>query len=291
MTKKQQSVAVKPPCGCNEPLLKNALGESQPQGECRAIKPIAPYLGGKLRLSKTLVAKIEATPHKTYAEPFVGMGGVFLRRTKRVKAEFINDYNNDVANLFRIIQRHKDAFIGGIRYMVSSRAEFKRYWDIPPHTLTDIDRAIRFYYLHRQGFGGKVGSKTFGVCKERNARFSPQRLQSDIDALAERLSDVTIECLDFGEFIERYDHKDMLFYLDPPYWNCENDYGKDLFCKADFERLAGILKNINGKFILSINDTPEIREIFKGFTMEQVTVQYSICKDRQTKAGELIICN
>ena len=256
-----------------------------------AVKPIAPYLGGKLRLSKQLVEKIEKTPHKTYAEPFVGMGGVFLRRTKRAKAEFINDYNNEVANLFRIIQRHKEAFIDGIQYLVSSRSHFKTQWDVPPHTLTDIDRAIRFYYLQRLGFGGKVGSKTYGVSKDRSSRFSPCRIRTDIDALAERLSDVTIENLDFGDFIERYDHKDMLFYLDPPYWNCENDYGKNMFEKADFERLAKTLGEIKGKFILSINDTPEIRQIFKKFTLQEVTVRYSVAKNNAPLAKELIICN
>lgn len=159
------------------------------------------------------------------------------------------------------------------------------------YTTPYLDRSIRFYYVHRLGFGGKVGSKHYGVSKDRHSRFSPFRIKSDINALARRLSDVTIECLDFGEFIQRYDHKDILFYLDPPYWNCESDYSKDLFCKADFERLATILKNIKGKFILSINDTPEIREIFAGFHMQEVTVQYSIGKNNSTKAGELIICN
>ena len=256
-----------------------------------AVKPIAPYLGGKLRLSKRLVAKIESTPHKAYAEPFVGMGGVFLRRTKRANAEFINDYNNEVANLFRIIQRHKQAFLDGIQYMLSSRRHFKIQWDVPPHTLTDIDRAIRFYYLQRLGFGGKVGSKCYGLSNERPSRFSPQRVSVDIEALSERLSSVTIEDLDFGEFIQRYDHKDMLFYLDPPYWNCENDYGKNMFSKGDFERLADILRGVKGKFILSINDTPEIRKIFKGFAMEEVTVGYSIARNNGHRAGELIISN
>ena len=256
-----------------------------------AVKPIAPYLGGKSKLAKQLVAKIESTPHKSYAEPFVGMGGVFLRRTQRANAEFINDYNNDVANLFRIAQRHQQAFINAILFTVNSRWYYQILAKTPPETLTDIDRAVRFYYLQRLGFGGKVAGRSYGVAKERPSRFSPRRIMGDIDALAERLSSVTIESLDFGDFITRYDHKNMLFYLDPPYWNCENDYGKDMFAKADFERLATTLRGIKGKFILSINDTPEIRKIFAGFKMEQITVAYTISKNNGHRAGELIISN
>ena len=51
------------------------------------VRPVAPYLGGKRVLSKRLVEIIGSTPHRSYAEPFVGMGGVFFRRTKRPKKE------------------------------------------------------------------------------------------------------------------------------------------------------------------------------------------------------------
>ena len=67
--------------------------------------PLAPYLGGKFRLSKRIINKIEQVPHKIYAEPFVGMGGIFLRRTQIPKAEAINDINGELVNLYRIVQK------------------------------------------------------------------------------------------------------------------------------------------------------------------------------------------
>ena len=82
-----------------------------------------------------------------------------------------------------------------------------------------------------------------------------------------------------------------MFYLDPPYWNCENDYGKDLFSKSDFKRLAKTLRGIKGKFLLSLNDTVEVREIFKAFDFESVNTTYSISKDKSTPANEVIISN
>lgn len=55
------------------------------------VAPLAPYIGGKRALAKDLVALIDATPHVLYAEPFVGMGGVFFRRRRRPRKEVIND--------------------------------------------------------------------------------------------------------------------------------------------------------------------------------------------------------
>lgn len=68
------------------------------------VRPIAPYIGGKRNLARRLCALIEATPHTTYAEAFVGMGGVFFRRKSRPKCELINDWSGDVANLFRCMR-------------------------------------------------------------------------------------------------------------------------------------------------------------------------------------------
>jgi DNA adenine methylase len=71
-----------------------------PLNPIQPAQPIAPWLGGKRNLAKRICYIIDATPCSTYAEPFVGMGGIFLRRGQRPKAEVINDYGRDVANLF-----------------------------------------------------------------------------------------------------------------------------------------------------------------------------------------------
>ncbi|HEX8556218.1 MAG TPA: DNA adenine methylase, partial [Sphingomonas sp.] len=109
--------------------------------------------------------------------------------------------------------------------------------------------------------------------------------------LHERLAGVTIERLDFGDFIRRYDRPGMLFYLDPPYWGCERDYGQDVFGRADFERLADQLGGIAGRFILSINDTPGVREVFGRFHLVEVETTYTLSRGNSRKAGELIVSN
>ena len=135
------------------------------------VKPVAPYIGGKRNLARRLITRIEAVPHVCYAEPFVGMGGVFLRRRQAPKAEVINDYSRDVATLFRVLQRHYVAFVEMIRYQLSTRAEFERLVATDPATLTDLERAARFLYLQRLAFGGKVSGRNFGVTPDRSARF------------------------------------------------------------------------------------------------------------------------
>lgn len=108
------------------------------------VKPVAPYLGGKSRLAKTIVKRINAIEHTTYAEGFVGMGGVFLRRTHKPKVEVINDYNQELATFFRVLQRHYVAFLEMMRFQITTRAEFIRLTNTDPQTLTDLKRAARF---------------------------------------------------------------------------------------------------------------------------------------------------
>lgn len=82
----------------------------------KPVKPAAPYLGGKRLLAKKIIPMIDDVPHKTYAEPFVGMGGIFLRRESSPKSEVINDFNREVANLFRVLQRHYVAFLDMLKF-------------------------------------------------------------------------------------------------------------------------------------------------------------------------------
>ena len=219
------------------------------------------------------------------------MGGIFLRRTKIPKSEVINDINGELVNLYRIVQRYPEELCRSIKFRLTARQEFERLSKIPPETLTDIERAARFLYLQSVAFGGKVTGQSFGVSIDRPARFNFVKMQERIRAVAERLASVTIERLDFEKFITRYDTKDTLFYLDPPYWGNETDYGKDIFCRADFEWLRDCLRGIKGRFILSLNDTSQVRELFKDFSVETAPVTYSISKTGCCNRLEVIISN
>jgi DNA adenine methylase len=256
--------------------------------EIRPAAPVAPWLGGKKRLAKLIIEKIEAISHKCYVEPFVGMGGVFLRRGFRPRLEVANDLNGEIVNLFRILQRHYLQLMDVMRFQVASRREFERLRITDPQTLTDLERAARFLYLQRLAFGGQVRG-VFGVASSHAPRFSLSRLEPILEAAHERLDGVVFECLDWAELIRRYDSPDTLFYLDPPYWGGEKDYGKAMFERADFERMAEVLTAIEGRFVLSINDRVETRDLFGGFHCEPVRLKYSVAAGAGTDAREMIV--
>lgn len=253
------------------------------------VLPVAPYLGGKRNLARRIIERLRAVEHTIYVEPFVGMGGVFLRRPFSVECEVINDLNRDVSNLFRVLQRHYVALMDMLRWQITSRDEFERLLSAEPNALTDLERAVRFLYLQRTAFGGKVSGRNFGV-SHRRARFDVQQLSSALEDVHARLSRVTIECLPFDDVVRRYDRPETLFYLDPPYFGCEGDYGA-AFARADFERLAEQLAAIRGRFLLSLNDRPEVRAIFAGFDIEAVEVTYSVSRqgDARGRRGEVLI--
>jgi len=97
---------------------------------------------------------------------------------------------------------------------------------------------------------------------------------------------------DLERCIKLYDRKHTLFYLDPPYFGTEKAYGKDLFSRDDFANLAGILSGLKGQFLMSINDTPEVRKIFAGFQIEEIETTWSMktrAKGGGGKVGELIV--
>lgn len=254
------------------------------------MKPVAPYIGGKRRLAARLIEIQSKIKHAAYVEPFVGMGGVFFRRPWTSQCEVINDLSRDVSGLFRVLQKHYVPLMDMLRWQLTSRDEFERLKSAAPESLTDLERAARFLYLQRTAFGGKVRGQNFGVSM-RSARFDIHALTETLQDVHRRLSRVTIECLPFGDVLKRYDREDTLFYLDPPYWGSENDYGAE-FKREDFLVLLSALERLKGRFVLSINDRPEVRNLFGGFNLEAVSVPYTVGGGKKQRPfGELIITN
>ena len=129
------------------------------------------------------------------------------------------------------------------------------------------------------------------VTLHHRARFRSARMRLLIQTAHRRLQGVHIEYLDWHAFIHRYDRSFALFYVDPPYWGHEDDYGKRIFAREEFVRIVDILRGLNGRFLLSLNDRSEARELFKGFAIEAVETRYSANAKATRLAGELLISN
>ena len=256
------------------------------------IKPPAPWVGGKHHLAKRITAIIDRIDHTCYAEPFLGMGGVFFKRSRRPRVEVINDKHQDVANLFRILQRHYVPFVEMMRFQLCTRAEFERLKAINPDTLTDLERAARFLYLQKTVFGGRVTSQSFGIAATLPARFDMTKLVPILEDLHSRLVGVLIECLDYVELVKRYDKPETFYYIDPPYFGSEDIYGGDLFDRGGFVSLKDLLSGIQGRFIMSLNNQSEIRELYADtFNIAEVDTRYTCTKGSNPKVSELLISN
>lgn len=255
----------------------------------RQARPVAGYVGGKRQLAGLLAERIAARPHGLYAEPFVGMGGVFFRRKQAPRVEAINDLSRDVATFFRVLQNHYQALMDMLKWQLASRAEFERLLSMEPDSLTDLQRSARFLYLQRSAFGGKVAGRTFGIDTNGPARFDVTKLGPILEAAHERLAGVWIDCLPWQGFIERWDRPGTLFFLDPPYWGSEHYYGRDLFDRSGFDQLAATLKGLRGGFIMTLNDVPAVRELFDWARIEPVSLTYTVGGGKGRPAGEIII--
>lgn len=250
-------------------------------------KPLVPWLGGKRRLAKHILPLFPE--HTCYVEPFAGAAALFFLK-EPVKVEVLNDVNSDLVNLYRVVQHHLDEFVRHFRWALSSREIFGWLNATPPATLTDIQRAARFFYLQKLAFGSKIEGRSFGTATTAPARLNLLRMEEDLSAAHLRLHQVTIERLDWAACVERYDRPHTLFYLDPPYWGTE---GYDVpFGLEHYDRMAALLRSMEGKAVVSVNDVSEMRRAFAGFQMRPLSITYTIGgAQRRLASRELLITN
>lgn len=246
------------------------------------------YLGGKSKLADTIVSMMP--PHRTYCEVFAGAAWVFFKKEPS-RGEIINDLNGELVNLYKVVKHHLPELARYFKSELISRSEYVRLKQIDVQHLTDVQRAARYYFLLRHAFGARMDHPSFTTGTYGTGRMDIHEIESVLAEAHKRLNRTIIENLGYQAVIKRYDSDSTLFYLDPPYWGGEDDYGKGMFERADYQRLADILKGIKGKFILSINDVPDIREIFKEFNLKEVNVRYSASISVRPIANELIITN
>lgn len=252
-------------------------------------KGLIPWVGGKSRLANTIIPLI--CEHECFCEVFAG-GARILFRKEPSRAEVLNDINVELVNLYRVVSHHLDEFVRCFRWLLVSRDDFERFKAANPESLTDIHRAVRFFYLVKLAFGAKAVNPTFGTSTSSKPRLNLLRIEEDLSAAHLRLQQVTIERLPYADLIERYDRPHTFFYLDPPYDGCEDDYGPGIFRPDDFAKLSAQLAGIKGRFILSINDTVEMRRVFGGFDIMAVPTRYSVGGGKAQKAVvELLVSN
>lgn len=249
----------------------------------RDATPLVPWIGGKRRLAPEILPLFPE--HERYVEPFCGAAALFFLK-EPAKAEVLNDINGDLVCLYRVVQHHLDEFVRQFRWALTSRQMFEWLQETPPATLTDIQRAARFFYLQKLAFGSKVAGQSFGVGKAVNLL----RLEEELSAAHMRLHRVTIEHLPWAECVTRYSRAGTLIYMDPPYWGTEG-YGVE-FGLQEYDRMAELMRSMQASAIVSVNDIPEMRQAFKGLPMRRVSLAHTVGGAHHGRGrGELIIRN
>jgi len=248
------------------------------------------WVGGKGRLVNTLLPLFPS--HKGYVEVFGGSAVVLLNK-KPSKWEVLNDFDGNLVNFWKVVQQDKDEFIQAFEYEVVSRERFNEYKEkYKTGTYKDeIDRAKVFYYIVKSGFGGDMMYPVFGTAKDRN-RLRLEQIEQDINDAYMRIQKVTIENRSFEKIIQTYDSKDTLFFLDPPYRKTKQ-YKTGAFTDEHYKTLRDLLAESKGDWLVTINDDPYIRDLFKAFHIQEHGVPYSISKSNtgRERFGELIITN
>lgn len=192
-----------------------------------AVSPV-PWFGGKQLLSGRLVALLPA--HRVYVEAFGGGGAVLFAKPRAERLEVYNDLDTGLVTFFRVLRDHPDELQRRLRFTPFSRHEWNDARQTWNESEDEIERARRWFVAVAQAFGAQpfggspVGKQSSGGWRgERLGRLNQSASETwasrvdRLDLYARRMMRVQIEELDWRACLDRYDHEDACFYLDPPY--------------------------------------------------------------------------
>ena len=218
---------------------------------------------------KHLLPIIDGTPHKVYVEPCCGGAAVLLAKHPSYH-EVINDTDGELVNLYRQVRHHLPAVVRELRMSVDSRrlfAEAKGH----PH-VTEIQRAAD--YLYRNLYSFCADAHSYGV--KRIGFNSARLILRKLVAFNRRLDRVTVENLDWERCVRLYDCADALHFIDPPYTTRNSLGAYKFWTPGDVLRLRGVLDELKGKWVVTLNDSPDNRAVFKGCSFKPVSTHASM---------------
>jgi DNA adenine methylase len=256
--------------------------------------PQSPFAwpGGKRALKKTLLGLIPE--HKIYVEVFAGSAKLLFAKQPSQR-EVMNDLNGEVVNFFRVAKHRPAALAEMFDQEVVHAGRFREL--LATESADELQRALRFAYLAWYSYGAKglhfAGSTIAGLASGKMKR-SLDRVRELLDLTAQRLRQVVIEQRDFAEILTRYDSAETWFYLDPPYVHFQPNGRYEALTDSRREELFDLLAALKGKFLMSFDDCPEIRQLCRRhrFKVQSVQVGYTLGStqdSRSKKVGEVLI--
>lgn len=247
--------------------------------------PLA-YIGGKNAVARQIVALLPK--HRTYAEIFAGGAQVFFAKDPS-PVEILNDLDSELIGFYRVVQRHYEELVRYMRFTIVSRKYYELLKATNPESLTDVERAARFLFLQKTSYAGRVTKQNFRTGIVQPPGFNPERIPELIEATHHRLARVLLECLPYEKVLAKYDSVETCVFADPPYFGVK--HYKFNFEPEDFKLLAERLGKIKGKFVLSLNDVPQVRDLFKEFRIRGIEMPYTAQKVAGRRYREVLITN
>ena len=237
-------------------------------------------LGNKTKIAKEIQSYFP--PHKIYVEPFFGAGGMFFNKPK-AKYNIVNDYDNDVFNLFNVVMHKKDDFIEAFIKMPIHEG-LLNHWKQNKET-EEILKALRFIFLSNFTYLGKGNTMCFGTENPKNI------ILKNIDATQKYLENVQFANRDFRSFFEQLRERnsdDTFIYCDPPYLKTDDNY-ETSFTEQNSEDLFNLLMQSKCKFAVSEFDTPFIIEQARQRNLNVIVIgERQNLKNRRT---EILVTN
>lgn len=237
----------------------------------RPTRPVLRYHGGKFRLADWIVSWLPR--HRVYVEPYSGAGSVFMAKA-RAHVEVLNDRNDQVVNLFRILRNPAEAarLAEMLRLTPYARTEY-----YAAHTPSEdpLEQARQLVVKAYMGFGAAslntLHASGFRVKWSGNCQSASNSWLRYPDSIADfcaRLQGVAIENRPALTVLAQYDHADTLFYCDPPYvpetrnmTHASCRYPFDM-AETDHRDLAKALRSCAGMVALSGYPSALYAELF-----------------------------
>jgi len=250
------------------------------------LNPIISRVGGKSKLRETIVPLIP-TDIKTYVEPFIGGGSIFLSKEKYAPVEVINDKDTDIVDILRDIQKVSPRQFEAFDF-TPNREKFDTFRD-GKRPASAVGRFYRNLYLSKISFSGNRRSFA-DDSKYKKAETMGRRILVNLDKYKQRLKDVKILNKDYTDVIKEYNSPDTFFYLDPPYSEQKSNWGYKFNLTP--QQILDVLDTIKGHFLMSYDNTKENREVFNKYHLYSVGTKYQIAKEgNNTSKTELLISN
>ncbi len=217
-------------------------------------------IGSKAPIASTIISMIP--PHEVYVEPFVGSGAIYFKKPPSDK-EVLNDKDSDLMSAYKFIKRAKNEDLDKYnKYDTDEKLE--AFYKSEGGTY--LDKLAKYIIRSCWTFGSKGVGKIY-----TKSNSNPFQKLENLDKYKERVKATIFLNQDYKTVIKKYDSPESFIYLDPPYEEKSDKLYKHSL--IDYEEMALILKKIKGKFLLSLNDSPNIRNLFDGFRIKTITVK------------------